>query len=150
MAVEPGKKLLIVCASCWTVNRVPAERLGEDPKCGKCGQPLLQGKPVSLDEAGFERLVGRTQLPVVVDFWAEWCGPCHAMAPVFERVAAELKGRVQFGKVDTEKAQSLASRFGIRSIPTLILFRAGAEAARVSGALDYRTLVNWLNQHAVA
>jgi thioredoxin 2 len=150
MASEVQDKLLIVCPRCGTANRVPASRLGDDPKCGKCGQPLLDGKPAALDDTSFDRFVKRTGLPVVVDFWAEWCGPCHAMAPAFEKAAADLKTRAQFAKVDTERAQGLSARFGIRSIPTLILFRNGAEVARISGARDARSLVGWVSQHAGA
>jgi len=145
MAAED--KLLLACPRCLTPNRVPAARLGDDPKCGKCGAPLLDGRPVTLDEQSFETFLGRNDLPVLVDFWAPWCGPCHAMAPAFERAAQELNTRVRFAKLDTEKAQALAGRFGIRSIPTLILFRGGGEAARVSGALDARAIAQWLAPH---
>jgi thioredoxin 2 len=144
------EKLLLACPKCGTANRVPAERLAEDPKCGKCGAQILEGKPVELDEARFESFLARNSLPVLVDFWAEWCGPCHAMAPAFERAAGELKTRVRFAKLDTERAQGVAARFGIRSIPTMILFRDGREAARVSGAMDARSISAWLAQQQVA
>jgi len=148
MAVEAPDKLLVLCASCSTANRVPAQRLGDDPKCGKCGAPLLDGKPVALDEARFDSFIGRNELPVLVDFWADWCGPCHAMAPAFERAADELKTRVRFAKLNTEDAQRVAARFGIRSIPTLILFRGGSEVARVSGAMDARSIASWVLRHS--
>jgi thioredoxin 2 len=138
--------MLVGCPNCSTLNRVPTERLGEDPKCGKCKEPLLDGRPVAVGEASFDAAVARTELPVVVDFWAEWCAPCHAMAPAFERAAAEMKGRVRFAKLNTEAAASIAGRFGIRSIPTMILFRGGREAARVSGAMDARSIQGWLTQ----
>ena len=138
--------MLIGCAYCSTLNRVPDERLGENPKCGKCKEPLLDGKPIAVNESSFEAAVSRTELPVVVDFWAEWCAPCHAMAPAFERAAAEMKGRVRFAKVNTEAARAIAGRYDIRSIPTMILFRGGKEAARISGAMDARSIGNWIDQ----
>jgi thioredoxin 2 len=134
----------VVCPSCLTANRVPAERLGESPTCGKCHAPLLAGEPVALDDSSFDALVGRTELPVVVDFWAPWCGPCRAMAPHFERAAAMLKDRVRFAKVNTDEASGIASRIGIRAIPTLVLFKAGTEVKRTSGVLDTRSLVQWI------
>ena len=144
MAVEATDKTLVACPRCATANRVPAERLGDEPKCGKCGAPLLDGKPVHLDPASFDAFLARNDLPVVVDFWADWCGPCRAMAPAFERAAGSFNTRVRFAKLDTEAAQGIAARYGIRSIPTMILFRAGQEADRISGALDARSIERWL------
>ena len=146
MAVDTQEKLLLACSQCLTANRVPAARLGDDPKCGRCGARLLDGRPVALAEASFDQFVGRSDLPVVVDFWAAWCGPCRAMAPAFEQAAGELKTRVRFAKLDTEQAQGIAARFGIRSIPTMILFRGGREAARTSGAMDSRDIRAWLEK----
>ena len=133
----------VACPRCLTANRVPGERLGERPKCGKCGAPLLEGAPLELGEAAFDDYVARTQLPVVADFWAPWCGPCRAMAPHFERAAAQLNEKVVFVKVNTEEAPGLAARMSIRAIPTLVLFRNGLEAKRISGALDAASLVQW-------
>ena len=133
----------IACASCLAANRVPVARLAEDPKCGKCGARLLDGAPAELREDQFEAFVQRTGLPVLADFWAPWCGPCRAMAPHFERAAAELKDRVRLVKVNTEEAPGLAQRYGIRAIPTLVLFKGGVEAKRVSGALDAGALARW-------
>src|SRR5574340_1104868 len=144
MSIEATQKLLVACPSCATGNRLPAERLGDEPKCGKCGAPLLDGKPVHLYPANFDAFLSRNDLPVVVDFWADWCGPCHAMAPAFERAAASLKTRIRFAKLDTEAAPAIAARYGIRSIPTMIVFRAGREADRISGAMDAGSIERWL------
>jgi len=135
--------LQIACPQCLAANRVPAARLAEDPKCGKCGAALLDGAPVELREDQFESFVQRTQLPVLADFWAPWCGPCRAMAPQFERAARDLKDRVRLVKVNTEQAQGLAARYGIRAIPTLVLFKDGAEVKRTSGAMDAGALARW-------
>ncbi len=138
----------VVCPACLAENRVPAAKMTETPRCGKCSAQLLDGKPVALDEASFNKFVEKTGLPVVVDFWAPWCGPCQAMAPAFEAAAAELRTRVRLAKVDTEQAQALAMRHRIRSIPTLVLFKDGAEVERISGAMDKASLMRWIGQHA--
>ncbi|MGQ0652630.1 MAG: thioredoxin TrxC [Betaproteobacteria bacterium] len=144
MAVDTQEKLVLACPRCLVANRVPAARLGDDPKCGKCGAQVLEPHPVALSDASFDAFIGRNDLPVVVDFWAAWCGPCRMMAPHFEALAAEMRTDVRFAKLDTEAAQALAGRFAIRSIPTMILFRGGREAARVSGAMDRRGIRAWL------
>ena len=133
----------VACPACLAPNRVPAARVAEDPKCGKCGAALLDGAPAELNEDQFEPFVQRTELPVLVDFWAPWCGPCRAMAPHFERAAQQLKDRVRLVKVNTEDAPGLAARYNIRAIPTLVLFRNGVEQKRMSGALDAGALERW-------
>jgi thioredoxin 2 len=135
--------MLVVCPHCHAANRVAPERAGDDPVCGKCGTALLDGAPIVLDEARFDRFVGRSDLPVVVDFWAAWCGPCRMMAPQFEQAARELKGRAVFAKVDSDASPTLSSRLAIRSIPTRVMFRQGSEVKRQSGALQAPHIVAW-------
>jgi thioredoxin 2 len=139
--------LHVVCPHCDAVNRLPAARLAEKPVCGKCGQALFAGQPVDLNAGNFDRHIERSDLPVVVDFWAPWCGPCRTMAPTFARAAGELEPGVRLAKVDTEGEQQLAARFNIRSIPTLAIFRNGREIARQSGAVDAATLRRWVQSH---
>ncbi len=136
--------LHVVCPHCDAVNRLPATRLDERPTCGQCRQALFTGQPVELTASNFDRHIGRSDLPVVVDFWAPWCGPCRSMAPAFARAASELEPRVRLAKVDTERQQQLAARFNICSIPTLAIFRNGREITRQSGAVDAPTLQRWI------
>jgi thioredoxin 2 len=129
------------------VNRIQAGRPARQAKCGRCHTPLFSDTPIALTEATFDRHIGRNGIPVVVDFWAEWCGPCKMMAPVFQQAADRMEPEVRFAKVDTEANPRLAARYGIRAIPTTILFRDGQEIARVSGAMDLPGLERWLRQY---
>jgi len=140
---------IIACPHCHSLVRVPAERLTQTPKCGKCKAPVLEGRVATLDAAAFTQHVGKATFPVLVDFWAPWCGPCKMMAPILDRVAAEWSTRLQVGKVNTDEQAELSNRYQIRSIPTLILFKDGAEVARQSGAVAASTLQRWLESAGV-
>ena len=135
--------MLVVCPHCLAANRVPPDRAGDDPVCGKCGAAILDDAPIALDESRVDRFVAPSELPVEVDFWGSWSGPCRVMAPQFEQAARTLKGKAVFAKVDSDANPALSSRYAIRSIPTMVMFRNGSEVKRQSGALQASHITAW-------
>lgn len=133
----------IVCINCGQINRLPENRPAEAARCGSCHQPIFSGHPVEVDEQGFARQVAHSDVPLLVDVWAPWCGPCRAMAPMFERAAKELEPNVRLLKLNSDAAPATSSRLSITGIPTLLLMRGGHEIARHSGAMDTRNIVHW-------
>jgi thioredoxin 2 len=144
--VAEAETLLVACPTDASVNRVPRAKLARSPKCGRCHNPLFAGNAVELDGANFDSHALRSDLPVVVDFWAEWCGPCRMMTPNFEMAAPRLEPLVRLGKLDTEAHPAIAGRYGIRAIPSMVMIRKGREIARTSGALPTSAIVDWVEQ----
>lgn len=137
-----GRKL--TCLDCGQMNRVPAEKLGAGPKCGTCGTPLMPGKAVEVDAATLARAAKADDVPLVVDFWAPWCGPCRMMAPEFSKAAGQLRGEARLVKLNTEDHQTAGTKYGIRGIPTMVAFQSGREARRQPGAMPAGQIVNWV------
>ncbi|MEZ5756607.1 MAG: thioredoxin TrxC [Emcibacteraceae bacterium] len=134
----------IVCQACDAINRIASGRMGDNPICGKCGKALFSGHPVTLTARNFSKHVSRSDIPVVVDFWAPWCAPCKLMAPEFEKAAGVLEPNVRLAKLNTESEQSIGAQYGIRSIPTMVVFKSGKEIARQAGAMGMSDIVRWI------
>lgn len=138
----------VICAGCGAINNVPVSRMGDSPVCGKCKKPIMNGKPLELNEAGFNRFVSKSGQTLLVDFWAPWCGPCKMMAPVFSQAASQLEPDFRLIKINTEVEQNLAGRLRIQSIPTLAIYKNGQEIIRQPGAMSLTDLVAWARTHA--
>ncbi len=139
--------MIIMCPHCAGLNRVADEKLNDNPSCGKCKGDLFTGKPVEMNAEQFLRAYQKTDQPLIVDFWAPWCGPCQGFAPVFAQAAAQFEPRARFVKINTETEQQIGAQFAIRSIPTLAIFKGGKEITRMSGAMDLSSFSRWLDQH---
>ena len=139
--------MIIMCPHCGGLNRVADDKLQQNPQCGKCKQNLFTGQPVEMNSEQFLRAMQKTDQPLVVDFWAPWCGPCQGFAPVFKQAAQAFEPKARFVKINTENEQQIAAQFGIRSIPTLAIFQNGKEITRLSGAMNFPQFSQWLNQY---
>ena len=145
-AAAAAEMLVVACPTDASLNRVPRAKLDRNPKCGKCHKPLFQGKAVELNASNFDFHALKSDLPIVIDFWAEWCGPCRMMTPNFEKAVPLLEPRGRLGKLDTEAEPAIAGRYGIRGIPSMVMFRKGREVARTSGAMPTSAIVDWVEQ----
>jgi thioredoxin 2 len=140
-------KIHIICAACQAKNRIPGDKLSAKPTCGVCKAPLFPDAPFELDEAKLNKHIRNDEVPLLVDFWAPWCGPCKMMAPMFAQAATQMSAHVRFAKLDTEQHQTVGARFQIRGIPLIILFDKGKEVARQAGAMDANGIVNWVQKN---
>jgi len=143
---ESAELLVVACPWDASLNRLPGAKLGRDPKCGRCHRPLFRGKAIELNEGNFDSHALKSDLPLVIDFWAEWCGPCRMMTPNFEKAAPLLEPRVRLGKLDTEAEPAIAQRYAIRGIPSMVMIAKGREIARTSGAMPTAAIVDWVEQ----
>lgn len=137
----------IVCPSCSAINRIPAAKIDARPACGKCRKSLFNQRPVALNSENFQKHINKNDIPVVVDFWAPWCGPCKMMAPAFEQAAAQLEPRARLAKLNTEDEQNIGARLNIRSIPTMVVFKNGREVARQAGAMSAADIRSWVENY---